>query len=109
MNCREFQKIIPQILNNELDDKTLADVLVHVESCKECYDELEIFYVMKHGFDDNNSSKSMNFVGQLDEQIKMMKERSKKKELKNTVFSALHILANTSVIASLIYTIFYIF
>ena len=36
-------------MNDELDDETLNDFLLHLEKCKECHDELEINFIVTKG------------------------------------------------------------
>lgn len=44
MKCIEAQKLVKPYLEKELSDKQLEQFLDHVESCEECYDELEIYF-----------------------------------------------------------------
>lgn len=44
MKCIEAQKLVKPYLEKELSDKQLEQFLDHVESCGECYDELEIYF-----------------------------------------------------------------
>lgn len=49
MDCKEAQqKIIPYI-NGELSARELEDFLWHIRNCRECYDELEIYYILYAG------------------------------------------------------------
>ena len=43
MECRDFQKLIPKIIDDDIPEEDLEKVLEHVKSCKDCYDEMEIF------------------------------------------------------------------
>ena len=55
MKCMEFQKLIPDIINGIVPDEMLEEVLEHVETCSECYDELEINYILQYGLGDDDS------------------------------------------------------
>lgn len=44
-------------------------MLEHVKSCKDCYDEMEIYYVLKYGLGEDDNNDNMNFIGLLDEKI----------------------------------------
>ena len=44
MKCIEAQKLVKPYLEKELSDKQLEQFLDHVENCRECYDELEIYF-----------------------------------------------------------------
>lgn len=108
MKCREFQKIIPDIINEKIPDNALEEVIEHVESCHDCYDELEIYYVLQYGLKDTDSKQSMNFVGRLDRKIKKMKMHLKHYEIANAFYNGVCVISNTAIFAALIYTIFYI-
>lgn len=109
MNCREFQKIIPDIINGKIPDEQLEEVIEHVDTCHDCYDELEIYYVLQYGLKDTDKKQSMNFVGRLDKKIKKMKRHLKHYEVANAIYNGINVISNTAIFAALIYTIFYIF
>ena len=46
MTCQEAQRMIPRYIKKELTRQETDDFLTHVMSCKECYDELEIYYTI---------------------------------------------------------------
>ena len=69
MECRDFQKLIPKIIDDDIPEEDLEKVLEHVKSCKDCYDEMEIYYVLKYGFGEDDNNDNMNFIGLLDEKI----------------------------------------
>ncbi len=106
MKCREFQKLIPDIIDDNIPENMLEEVIDHVENCKECYDELEIYYVLRYGLGDDDSDASMDFIGQLEGNIRYMKKRLKAyKDIRSLyIFSML--TAHTTVIGTLIYVIF---
>ena len=49
MDCVSFRKHINAYLADELTDEELNDFLIHLESCPECRDELEINYIVIEG------------------------------------------------------------
>lgn len=108
MNCRDFQKIIPNIISEKIPDKDLSKVIEHVEACPDCYDELEIYYVLQYGLRDADNKQSMNFVGRLDRKIKRMKIHLKHYEFASAVYNGLYVISNTAIFAAMIFTIFYI-
>ena len=106
MKCRDFQKIIPQIIDRTVPDYMLDDVVTHVRNCKDCYDELEIYFVLKCGLDDDNQSKTMDFIGELDNNLTRMEKRSKLYEVLKSTFHLIRIMTGTAVVGSLIYFFF---
>lgn len=51
MDCMTFRKLIGPYMNDELDSETLNDFLIHLESCNECKDELEINFIVTRGIE----------------------------------------------------------
>lgn len=77
MKCNEFKQMIPDIIDKKIPDDRLAEVVAHVENCKECYDEMEIFYILQYGLRETDEiHKNMDLVGDLERCISGMKKRS---------------------------------
>lgn len=106
MKCRKFQKLIPKILLNRVQDEELKEVIDHVENCKDCYDELEIHYILRYGLGDDDSKESMDFIGQLERNIDNMKTRYKRFEYLHSIYMFVQVSAYTAVIGSFIYFFF---
>ncbi len=49
MDCISFRKHINGYIEDKLDDELLCEFLHHLESCKNCRDELEINYIVVEG------------------------------------------------------------
>lgn len=49
MDCVTFRKDINAYLSDELTDEELNDFLIHLRSCPECRDELEINFIVIEG------------------------------------------------------------
>ena len=49
MNCKQFQKYIPQFIADELNIKETEGFLAHVAACKECAEELETMHLLQVG------------------------------------------------------------
>lgn len=55
MTCKEARKLIIPFIHDELSMEGTRDFLQHVRGCKSCMDELEIYYIVEVGLDNNNS------------------------------------------------------
>lgn len=108
MNCSDFQKIIPDIIDGSVEDEKLAEVVEHVEHCKDCYDELEIYYVLRYGLDDD-SGKPMNFVRQLEDNIMDMKRHGERYAVARSAYIFTQLAAYAAIAGSLIYVVFKFF
>lgn len=106
MKCNEFQRIIPEIINNSVPDDMLEQVINHVESCRDCYDELEIHYVLQYGLDESAQKQSFNFIGQLEDKLMDMKCRNLRYKNIKASYYLTQITAHTAVAGALIYVVF---
>ena len=49
MNCQNAQSMVLNFINNKLDKEETKEFIEHIGSCKDCWEELEIYYVMLIG------------------------------------------------------------
>lgn len=49
MECRDYQQEIVPYINGELNIKAAEEFVTHVKNCRDCYDELEIYYTIYRG------------------------------------------------------------
>ena len=49
MNCTEFEKMIPEFLSQEMDLRTLKKFNEHMDTCKDCHEELAIQFLVAEG------------------------------------------------------------
>lgn len=76
MNCLEAQGLIMKYVNNELSGLKLEDFLKHIDSCPDCKEELEIYYILTTGMNqlDNDYVDTYNFYEAFEKQL----DRSRK-------------------------------
>ncbi len=60
MNCNEFKKEMNNFINNTIDDDNIESFIQHYKVCKECNEELEIYYMINKTF--NQSFDEINTV-----------------------------------------------
>ena len=46
MDCKTAQSLVIPYINKQLSDEDMEAFLKHIQSCKECYEELEIYYTV---------------------------------------------------------------
>ena len=66
MNCKEADKLIPLFLDDDLDNRELADFLSHVEACADCKEELTIQFLVKVGMKRLEDGNTFNLRNELD-------------------------------------------
>ena len=49
MNCQKAQSMVLNFINNKLDKEETKEFIEHIRGCKDCWEELEIYYVMLIG------------------------------------------------------------
>lgn len=49
MNCKDTDKSIPQFFEGGLEGKELMDFLNHIKNCKDCKEELSIYFLASEG------------------------------------------------------------
>lgn len=101
MTCTEFESQISNFIDDDIDNSVLEDFLFHLNTCKSCYDDIEIFYITNIVLDkvDSDSSISYNFSGEL-KQIIEDKRKKIRQIMKFRMFTqAVSITANIFVVA----------
>ena len=71
MNCLEAQSKIMAFIENQLPDDELREFIKHVRSCKNCYEELDIYYTLIVGMKqlDESDNISTDFKNALDKHL----------------------------------------
>ena len=81
MDCREAQALIVPFIEGKLNDEQNEAFIEHIESCTECYDELEVYYIVMVGVKqlDEEDHMLVDFNGDLKKYIAFKKEELAKK------------------------------
>lgn len=106
MNCMDFQKIMPDIIHNKIEDEHIEEVIKHFEECKECRDEFEIYFVLNYGMSDEHDDDNSNFVERIDTILTKMKSRLRHYSSVDTLIKLVNLCAYTSVVGAFIYVFF---
>lgn len=97
MNCREVQSQIIPFIEGKLTDEQNIQFIEHVEHCSECYDDLEVYFIIFAGFrqlDDDDAEYIQNitdFKAALKDYIEYKKSaasRHKSKSIKRRMIAA---------------------
>ena len=94
MTCLEAQSNIMAFIDGKLSDAEVVDFVRHMQSCKNCSEELEIYYTLIVGMRklDNNEDLPQNFKTLLDEDLDKAKGKVQKaKRFKISTFSVFFI------------------
>ncbi|MBE5837325.1 MAG: zf-HC2 domain-containing protein [Butyrivibrio sp.] len=77
MTCKEAEKLIPLFLDDDLDNKDLAEFIEHIDNCPECKEELTIQFLVKTGMQRLEDGNTFNLKQELLILIKDAKKRLK--------------------------------
>lgn len=83
MDCKSIQKKIPDFSEGKLSAKDDLEFINHVAECKDCHEELEIYYMLQYGISDEEPE-TYDFVKLVDLRLdnrfdEIMKMRRNKK------------------------------
>ncbi len=91
MKCIEAQQLIQPYLNGELPGKTMEAFLDHVETCRDCYEELELFLTVKNTLDDSVPGDDFRFSG-LKEHIALSRAELHRRKIERMAVAVLFVL-----------------
>lgn len=49
LDCKDYEKLIPDFLADKLDSETTEKFIAHIEGCQECMEELSIQFLITEG------------------------------------------------------------
>ena len=81
MNCKEAQSKIPLFLHEKLDIEDIELFLEHMEMCKTCREELEVYYTLHTALEileDNQEYAHNNYQIDLKRELYLAKEKCKR-------------------------------
>ena len=55
-NCKQIQKMIKDYDKGNLSLKQEEQFIQHILNCEDCKEELEIYYIVSYGLDEDNIS-----------------------------------------------------
>lgn len=64
-----MEKLIPQFLDDDLDNQDLSDFLDHIDSCPECKEELTIQFLVRVGMQRLEDGNTFNLVQELEREL----------------------------------------
>ena len=70
-----MEKLIPQFLDDDLDNQDLSDFLDHVDNCPECKEELTIQFLVRVGMQRLEDGNTFNLVRELDRELTEAKRK----------------------------------
>lgn len=106
MDCKEFEKLIPGFINQELDYKTLKRFQEHIDCCPSCKEELVIQFLVTEGLARLEDGGAFDLQGELD---RRMEEAQRKIRFHNSflyVGIVMEVIAMLAIAAVVFWIIF---
>jgi hypothetical protein len=79
MDCKQFEKKIPDFLADRLTGKETEAFLAHFDSCADCHEELSIQYLVQAGLPRLETGDTFNLKTELAEEISTARKRIRKR------------------------------
>ena len=98
MECKEFEKLIPQYLARKLDFLTLKRFYDHREQCKNCGEELDIQFLVTEGIHHLEDGKAFDSQHELNQRL----EETKRKIIFHSFFLYLGIVMEITAVGLLV-------
>lgn len=77
MDCKEFERLIPQFVERKMDFRTLKRFGGHMEECPECNEELVIQLLVREGMQRLEEGDAFDLQGELDRRREEAKRKVK--------------------------------
>jgi hypothetical protein len=85
MNCKDAEKMISPFLEDDLDNRDLAQFLDHMDTCPECREELTIQFLVLVGMKRLEDGNTFNLKEELDNMLRDARKKLKfRRSLKAT-------------------------
>ena len=104
MDCKTAQQMITSYIKRELTDRELEGFIEHIRECKECYEELEIYFTIHFALQklDEDKNVSYNIQKMLKDDLKASERRVHRRRVARYYKYALVILAQSVLILALL-------
>lgn len=74
LDCKDYEKLIPDFLADKLDSETAEKFIAHIETCKECMEEVSIQFLITEGMNRLEQGSTFELAKELDVLIKDNKD-----------------------------------
>lgn len=105
MDCKEFEKLIPDFIEKKLDFVTLNQFNRHRKECDDCKEELVIRFLVTEGIQRLEDGDAFDLQRELDQQLEEAERKIKNHSRLLRIGEALEILAIVVIIVAVIWII----
>ena len=77
MDCKEFERLIPDFIGRKMDYPTLRRFSEHIEKCEDCKEELVIQFLVMEGIHRLEDGNAFDLQSELDARLEETKHKIK--------------------------------
>lgn len=102
MDCKEFENMIPDFLDEKLNSRQAKEFFAHMDECENCKEELRIQYLITEGTLRLEEGDSFDLNKELDLKLEKTKKVLKSRKIANSIIYVLEAVALAAVVFILI-------
>ena len=106
MDCKEFNSLIQDFLNDRLSEMKLSEFLSHIEECEDCRDELRIQYLIYEGLARLEEGATFDVDKDLSDYMQLQRKRLSSEGIKLTAIAS-EIITTAAFVIVLFVVLFY--
>ena len=107
MDCKEFNSLIQDFLNDRLSEMKLSEFLSHIEECEDCRDELRIPYLIYEGLARLEEGATFDVDKDLSDYMQLQRKRLSSREGIKLTAIASEIITTAAFVIVLFVVLFY--
>lgn len=107
MDCKEVRSLVMAFIKEEIPEEKLEPFLKHISGCKDCYEELEIYYTVHAGIQglDQDQFTTYDLSGALKTELEEAWERVRFRH----VFTVFRVIVGAAAMVLTVLAIFFQF
>ena len=105
MDCKEFERLIPQFIERKLDFMTLKSFCSHMEKCPACKEELVIQFLVTEGMQRLEEGDAFDLQKELDQRLNEARRKVRFHLRFLSVGEALEVLVLLGIIIAVIWLV----
>lgn len=75
MDCKTFERLIPEFIAEKMDFPTLKEFIGHMERCGECKEELVIQFLVAEGIQRLEDGNAFDLQAELEQRLEEARQR----------------------------------
>lgn len=104
MDCKEFERLIPDFISDKLDYQSLKRFNSHMEYCENCREELTIQFLVTEGVQRLEDGSAFDLQGELCQHM----EEANKRVKRHDIFMWVGLILETAAVGLLVRSILWI-